>query len=366
MINRLTKERHEELLQISDLYKGIWAKFKLIEGYISPFITLDELYPEFNFLDSIGIADSNKHEESDFYNQVIYWLNDLEEIISKKLLKFHDENSHLNEVESKKLIHKLNSIINQYEPQLPEEKTKIIFYERILYIVRANSNNKVLPIIWNMTLAEFVPAIALKCKKYYKNIIKSLQDNIELNPVFFESNLTKIILKSLKRIQGLSKAINRGEKMRTAVLANFVDNFFIAKDESSWGKSESGESFGEPDIKIENGNGEVIAICEGININSIEKCRIITHINKIFDYDSNGLDYNYFIIFNEAVNFSDSWNKYLEFIETKVDFKFKLETLSDVSEEFESATINIKVALSKHEREGQESRIYHIFLKMKN
>ena len=351
----------------SDLYKAIWGQFELLEEYLSPFISLDEIYPQFYSFWRFGIDDERKQEDFQFYARITSVFHDVDSFIDGKALEFHDEKLKASEYEAEKLIFQLTNIINKYRPQLIDCNNQDItrFISRHARIIKVVPQEKVLPIFWNIVIAEFGSAIALNTRKYFRNIIKSLQESSELNPDLKEKDLTSVIIKSVKRIQGLKQAIHQHEKNRTAVLANFIDNFFVAKDESSWGISSTGKAIGEPDIKIENGSGEVISICEGINLASVVSDKTTEHLLKIFTYDVHGVDYNYFIIFSESRSFSKFWSKYISFLQNQVNFKYELVGFEDVSGSNVSKTSDIRVGLSTHLREGYKTRLYHICVNMK-
>lgn len=55
---------------------------------------------------------------------------------------------------------------------------------------------------------------------------------------------------------------------------------YIMKDQTRQGESEAGESAGEVDIQI-CADGSPLIMIEGVNISSIEKDTLDTHINKV-------------------------------------------------------------------------------------
>ncbi|MCD4821884.1 MAG: hypothetical protein K8R11_07425 [Methanococcoides sp.] len=130
-----------------------------------------------------------------------------------------------------------------------------------------------------------------------------------------------------------------------------------------YGISATGKSAGEVDIKIEDGKGNAISICEAFILKSLNRTVIDLHVTKIFGYDSNGLTPNFILVYAESQDFINLWTKYLEYI-PDISFDYQLvEGIKDVSEQHSECT-DIKVALAKHERNGSFVDVYHIFVKM--
>lgn len=175
------------------------------------------------------------------------------------------------------------------------------------------------------------------------------------------------LLITCSQLQGLSKAqISNREDDRNTFIAVFLTNRgLVAKDQTRWGSSASGLSQGELDIKIESGAGMTSSVFEGFNLNYLDKNKIIYHLEKIFNYDPNGLDVNYIVVYVESENFLDLWVKYQK---TALEAKYKYTRIS----EFEDVTTNYNSIRGSNIRIGRiafrinEDRnyIYHIFIKM--
>ena len=78
---------------------------------------------------------------------------------------------------------------------------------------------------------------------------------------------------------------------------------YLIKDQTRRSKSETGKSAGEIDILIQDIERFPISIIEALNLSSVVKEYIITHINKIFTYDDNGLYENNILIYAKIKNF---------------------------------------------------------------
>ncbi len=175
-----------------------------------------------------------------------------------------------------------------------------------------------------------------------------------------QQSLFDNILLALKQLQGLSLNIQKYEDSRNSFIANVLTNKnFRIKDQTKWGKAKIQP--GEIDIKIEDENGETIAIYEAFNLKNFNKSVIKSHITKIFDYNANGLPENYMIIYCNN-NFMINWKKYYKYL-PDIDYKHKMIDFTDISNNVNIPT-NIKIGIAKHERNDRQIKIYHIFVEL--
>lgn len=180
----------------------------------------------------------------------------------------------------------------------------------------------------------------------------------------FNSTNTLLItlLNNLKRIQGLGKAILPDEPSRTALLANFMDNYIDARDESRWGSSSGEIKLGELDIKIINEHKEVVAIIEALNLDSVDKSRILEHYERIDKYDANGNAANYLIYFANVKDISQMWLKIKTFFLSEVQIELK--DFDDRSLNQYTPVSKIKIAYSIEKTKSNQPYIYHILVQM--
>ena len=175
-----------------------------------------------------------------------------------------------------------------------------------------------------------------------------------------QQSLFDYMLIALKQLQGLSLNIQKYEDSRNSFVANVLTNKnFRVKDQTQWGISKI--KTGNIDIKIEDDKGDTIAICEAFNLQYFDKTKIKSHLTKIFNYDANGLQDNYIIVYCEN-NFMENWQKYIEYIPT-VDYKYKIIDFTDISSNYE-INANIKIATALHKRNTKQLKMYHIFVQM--
>jgi hypothetical protein len=194
-------------------------------------------------------------------------------------------------------------------------------------------------------------------------------DDVSINKLLGKINgegkkqaLFDYIVIALKQLQGLALNIQNYEDSRNSFIANVLTNKnFRAKDQTKWGKAEIQP--GEIDIKIEDENGDTIAIYEAFNLSYFDKTVIKSHLIKIFNYDANGLPENYMVVYCNK-NFIQNWNNYKVYIPT-IDYEFKMTNFTDISNNYDIPA-NIKVCVAQHSRNEKETKIYHIFVELQS
>ncbi|UCH96823.1 MAG: leucine-rich repeat domain-containing protein [Candidatus Aminicenantes bacterium] len=188
--------------------------------------------------------------------------------------------------------------------------------------------------------------------------IEKLLKGFEIKPS--QEDLLKTIINTANLLQGVAKSIKPDENSRNTHFSRFLQVYELnVKDQSRWGRSETGKSMGSPDIKIENSKGKTLAIIEAFNLKRFHKNYIDRHLIKLFGYDPSGLEKNFIIVYSDANDFSGLWKKYLDNIH-KIDFQF---TLTEKTQN-KTGYAEIKLAETKHMREGKEVSIFHLFINM--
>jgi small GTP-binding protein len=176
-----------------------------------------------------------------------------------------------------------------------------------------------------------------------------------------KKDILKTLVTTAHQLQGIAMTIKDDEDSRNGFIALLLSiQGIYVKDQTRWGRSASGKSAGEVDIKIETPDRVTETIIEAFNLKSLARTVIDSHLTKIFGYDTSGLAHNFIIIYSEAENFLDLWKKYLNHI-PGIDFKHKL--LGKPVEQ-ETGFAEIKLAHSKHLRQGKEATLYHVFVNM--
>lgn len=179
------------------------------------------------------------------------------------------------------------------------------------------------------------------------------------NPPVFHN-----LLKACSNLQGNHQIIASNEDSRNKFIATILkQNGFIASDQTRWGRSATGKSQGEIDILIESGSNVVLSVFEGFNLKGLDTAKILLHYRKIFKYDSNGLQENYLVIYNDSDDFISLWQKYSEIIaQTVIDYKI-VEQFLDISKRYSHGS-DMKIGKTTYIRNQEHRVIYHVFVNM--
>lgn len=146
----------------------------------------------------------------------------------------------------------------------------------------------------------------------------------------------------------------------TFIASMLISAGFHVKDQTRKSTTETGKSAGEVDIFIEDINGYPLSIIVALNLSSVVKDYIKTHIDKIFTYDANGLKDNYILVYADVKDFGSFYNRYLDFIKNH-DFKYPLITLvEDNSVEFS----DLRKFTIVHNPNGTNVNMHHIVMNL--
>lgn len=129
-------------------------------------------------------------------------------------------------------------------------------------------------------------------------------------------------------------------------------------DQTRRGLSATGISSGSIDILIKNNEDLPRIIIEALILNNCETKKISEHINKIFNYDSNGLKNNVVLSYCRAENYVNLIDKYKKFVSSN-DFVYPQTNIRDISNEKYS---EIRVIKSQYVRSSMSRNLYHILL----
>ncbi|MNW42281.1 Terminase-like family protein [compost metagenome] len=170
--------------------------------------------------------------------------------------------------------------------------------------------------------------------------------------------LLNSIVNACVKLQGNHIYRNSSEDDRNGFIKNILETIgFCIKDQTRWGISNTGKSAGEVDLLIEEKNSPY-SIIEALNLTSLDAKYLNLHINKIFKYDTTGLPCNFIISYVKIKDFGLFWEKYKKHI-TEHEYPYKLETIDySIGNEFYYS--GIKIVLTKHNRDGMITGLYHI------
>ncbi|EGI5444991.1 hypothetical protein F9651_15265 [Listeria monocytogenes] len=147
---------------------------------------------------------------------------------------------------------------------------------------------------------------------------------------------------------------------------DFIRDLLVARgyfvnDQTRQGTSKEGKASGEVDILIQEKNIPY-AIVEALNLSSLNSNYLDSHIDKIYKYDTLGYDCNFIVSYVSIKDFNEFWNKYKAYIQEH-NYPYELcEYDESINDEFHFS--EIKVALTKHNRNGKTTLLYHICVRM--
>ncbi|MEZ7498174.1 hypothetical protein QO200_05415 [Flavobacterium sp. Arc3] len=175
---------------------------------------------------------------------------------------------------------------------------------------------------------------------------------------------TDKLIGACSKLQG--NRIYRGgysEDDRNTYITHLLESAdYIVKDQSRWSFSAAGKSAGELDLFILDSKGLPYTIIEALNLDSLKKDYIIYHLDKLFKYDTTGLENNFIIVYSNSKNFDSFWVRYIEFIsEHSYLYKFK-----SFKENLSYQFSDIKIGVAIHERKGKEVKLFHIMVDLFN
>ncbi|MDJ1503499.1 hypothetical protein [Xanthocytophaga agilis] len=150
------------------------------------------------------------------------------------------------------------------------------------------------------------------------------------------------------------------EDNRNTFVATVLEakGYFI-KDQTRWSRSNTGKAPGEIDIFIRDKNKRPLSIIEALNLDSLKEDYLKLHIDKLFKYDTTGLEHNFILVYVTAKKFDSFSTNYLNFIEKHI-YKYSLMSVQEENYEY----TDIKVFKATHLRNGKEIVLYHILLNL--
>jgi internalin A len=176
-----------------------------------------------------------------------------------------------------------------------------------------------------------------------------------------KTDLLQDLIKTASMLQGIAGTIKPDEDSRNGFIALLLTIYgYRALDQTRRGKSPGGKKPGELDILVESKDGTPDAVIEAFNLKFFSSDVIDSHFKKIFDYDAWGLENNYLMIYVESADFLGLWQKYLRYLP---DVALQYKIINGPTEE-ETPYADIKLARTLHDRQGRETGIYHLFVKM--
>lgn len=161
-------------------------------------------------------------------------------------------------------------------------------------------------------------------------------------------------------LQGAKIFWTATEDERNSHIASILEaSGHTIKDQTRWGISRGGKAPGEIDIFVRESDGTPFTITEALIINSLDQAYIKLHIDKLFKYDTSGLERNFILIYSEAKNFQGLWEKYVEFIKNHT-YEYQFIDFEVVNNKF----ADLKIGKTSHLRNGKKVFLYHFMLNL--
>lgn len=241
------------------------------------------------------------------------------------------------------------------------ERSRTPYMFRWDYLVRLKNANKSKAecehSLNNIPLEKLIGPYEIKLKEYHEEFGFSIQD--------LTYDIVEISTRLLER-----KYQYKTEDLITDM---FTDNLrsknYRISDQTRSGKSNS--NAGELDIMVRNPRNMPMSIIEAFRLASagLGNTVIIEHINKLLlNYDTNGLERNFMLVYCQAEFFSQLTSKYFTYMENLHNHRFynsKTQLLSIAeSQEFTSRS-NIKVFISEHGDNQNRIELFHILVNMR-
>ena len=176
-------------------------------------------------------------------------------------------------------------------------------------------------------------------------------------------NLISHLMFACSKLQGDKKYWGKdvNENDRNRLIATILESAgYTIKDQPQWSISAEGKDSGEIDIFITESNGTPKSIIEALILDSLKKEYLILHLDKLFRYDTTGLENNYIITYSLAKNFDNLWKKYQDFISNHAySYKF-----IDFKELVEFNFADIRIGVAQHSRNDKMVKLYHIIINL--
>jgi hypothetical protein len=176
-------------------------------------------------------------------------------------------------------------------------------------------------------------------------------------------NLINRLMFACSKLQGDKKywGMDVNENDRNRFIATILESSgFTIKDQPQWSTSAEGKDSGEIDIFITESNGTPKSIIEALVLDSLKQNYLSQHLDKLFRYDTTGLENNFIISYSLAKSFNGLWNKYQDFISKHLyEYSF-----IDFKELVEFNFSDIRIGMAQHLRNGKVVNLYHILINL--
>lgn len=201
-------------------------------------------------------------------------------------------------------------------------------------------------------------------KQSGKNIFVSNESLKDTNQVYSNDALLRAVFLACVKLQRNNLFNDVSEDERNDYIRDLLETSgYQVKDQTRQGLSASGKASGEVDILVHD-KGMPITIIEALNLSSLDTNYLNTHLDKIYKYDTLGNRFNFILSYVKVKDFESFWSKYCQHAEYHV-YPHALVSTDDTRDK-EYNYSDIRLLMTKHNRHGRETELYHICVKIHN
>lgn len=196
----------------------------------------------------------------------------------------------------------------------------------------------------------------------HKSILEeqNLKEYIHINAMHFDSFFNDFI-DSCLALQGNKNVIEGSEDDKTMYIRDLLTaKKYTALDQTQRGSSGTGIQAGEIDLLILDDRKVPFCVIEALVLNSIDTANINSHINKMNNYDGNGLSRSIVLNYVFTADFNNFLKRYKTHI-TSATLDYPLSNVKDFSNPQYS---EVRFVTSTFTRSGLERELIHVLLNL--
>lgn len=209
-----------------------------------------------------------------------------------------------------------------------------------------------------------------KLSEVAESAIQAVNHILENTAMVYEEKFTKALLDACAKLQTNENWVrNTDENGRNAYLKDLLETGgYRVNDQTLSGLSPTGKSAGELDLKVFTPDGQPFTILEALNIQvkfpfSWDKESLRTHVNKLYQYDANGLARNYVVVYATGPSFGRFAAEVHRMLSSAEECPYGKAKLIDVVP-IDTDCADLKLALATYYRNDMKTRLYVLCVRM--
>lgn len=252
--------------------------------------------------------------------------------------------------------------------ELPENSQEASFLKNLLSILATDPKKKASSELLKTQFKQLFPSVSDATINELE--VKYSGDNqlLQMFKIYRElakpspAQLDNAILRSCLNMQTNRLYYgNFSEDDRNTFIASLLESAgYLIKDQTKKSTTQTGKSAGEIDIFIQDSDRFPISLIEALNLTSVSKDYIKTHIDKIFTYDANGLLDNYILVYANVKKFDSFYVSYRDFVKSH-SFQYPLVRLVEDSSLPYSELKRFTIV---HNRNDVEVNMHHVVINL--